>query len=449
MRCMGRMGFGRGDVRARGGARRRPVARLTGRRLRLLLVVGLLAFAVPATSATSAEPRDRSLYLVTLDGPGQAGYARPAARAGSTGRCCSRTQDAVLDLVGVDDPVYQWTDRAERVRRRAHARPGRAAARRRARGAGGEERVRPLAGCPRCRGRARPDARRSAVAPARWSDWSTPASGRRARCSRAVQRARALGGATSDGECAVGDGWARRRLQPQAGRRPLVRRRLRRGQRAQLLVPVAARRQRARHPDGVHRRRQRRGVRAGAGPAPRAGTAASHRRPGSRSTRPAGRAPDPADDGCATADLVTAIDRATSDGVDVLNLSVGGPSTVDTVERALLGAAEEDVVVVAAAGNRGRVGVRRAPVAVGDVGRRHDRRRPSRQRRPRRAAAELTGAMTVGPRSRPGQAGARRARCRPPAPRGLRPGSAAGLARRVPHRGHGSCSASAAASAGS
>ncbi len=64
-------------------------------------------------------------------------------------------------------------------------------------------------------------------------------------------------------------------------------------------------------------------------------------------------APDPADDGCATADLVTAIDRATSDGVDVLSLSVGGPDEFDTVERALLGAAEADIVVVAAAGNAG------------------------------------------------------------------------------------------------
>ena len=64
-------------------------------------------------------------------------------------------------------------------------------------------------------------------------------------------------------------------------------------------------------------------------------------------------APDPAGDGCATADLVTAIDQATRDGVDVLNLSVGGPAGFDTVERALLGAAEADVVVVAAAGNAG------------------------------------------------------------------------------------------------
>ncbi len=65
-------------------------------------------------------------------------------------------------------------------------------------------------------------------------------------------------------------------------------------------------------------------------------------------------APDPADDGCATADLVTAVDAAVGDGVDVLNLSVAGPVEVDVLERALLGAAEADVVVVAAAGNTGR-----------------------------------------------------------------------------------------------
>ncbi|WP_041546780.1 S8 family serine peptidase [Nocardioides sp. JS614] len=62
-------------------------------------------------------------------------------------------------------------------------------------------------------------------------------------------------------------------------------------------------------------------------------------------------APDPRDDGCATADLVAAIDAATADGVDVLNLSVGGPARIDTVERALLGATEGGVVVVGAAGN--------------------------------------------------------------------------------------------------
>jgi len=65
-------------------------------------------------------------------------------------------------------------------------------------------------------------------------------------------------------------------------------------------------------------------------------------------------APDPADDGCATADLVSAIDQATADRVDVLNLAASGPSgTIDTVERALLGATEGGVVVTAAAGNDG------------------------------------------------------------------------------------------------
>lgn len=62
-------------------------------------------------------------------------------------------------------------------------------------------------------------------------------------------------------------------------------------------------------------------------------------------------APDPADDGCSTADLVSAVDRAVADGVDVLNLSVAGPQHLDTLQRALLGAARADVVVVGAAGN--------------------------------------------------------------------------------------------------
>ena len=65
-------------------------------------------------------------------------------------------------------------------------------------------------------------------------------------------------------------------------------------------------------------------------------------------------APDPVDDGCATADLVTAIDRATRDRVDVLNLAVAGPPAFDTVESALLGAAEAGIVAVGAAGNSGR-----------------------------------------------------------------------------------------------
>jgi minor extracellular serine protease Vpr len=62
-------------------------------------------------------------------------------------------------------------------------------------------------------------------------------------------------------------------------------------------------------------------------------------------------APEPADDGCSTADLVAAIDRAVADGVDVLTVAVTGTPRLDTVDLALLGAAEDDVFVAAAAGN--------------------------------------------------------------------------------------------------
>ena len=50
------------------------------------------------------------------------------------------------------------------------------------------------------------------------------------------------------------------------------------------------------------------------------------------------------------------------DGVDVLSLSVAGPDRVDTLERALLGAAEADVVVLGAAGNGGATAYAAHPV---------------------------------------------------------------------------------------
>lgn len=61
--------------------------------------------------------------------------------------------------------------------------------------------------------------------------------------------------------------------------------------------------------------------------------------------------PDPTADGCSTADLVTAVDRATADRVDVLAISTSGPQALDTVDLALLGAAEADIAVIAPAGN--------------------------------------------------------------------------------------------------
>jgi hypothetical protein len=66
-------------------------------------------------------------------------------------------------------------------------------------------------------------------------------------------------------------------------------------------------------------------------------------------------APDPADDGCMTADTVMAIDQAVRDGVDVINYSVSGTRTdfADAVELAFLNAAAAGVFVATSAGNAG------------------------------------------------------------------------------------------------
>lgn len=62
------------------------------------------------------------------------------------------------------------------------------------------------------------------------------------------------------------------------------------------------------------------------------------------------------DDGCATTDLVAAIDQATADGVDVMNFSIGGgaaDTTVSATDVAFLGAASAGIFVAASAGNSG------------------------------------------------------------------------------------------------
>lgn len=65
-------------------------------------------------------------------------------------------------------------------------------------------------------------------------------------------------------------------------------------------------------------------------------------------------APDPAEDGCTTADVVAAVDRAVADGVDVISHSVAGSARPDdTVSRAFLSATTAGVFVAAAAGNTG------------------------------------------------------------------------------------------------
>ncbi|MDQ0745243.1 subtilisin family serine protease [Clavibacter sp. B3I6] len=67
--------------------------------------------------------------------------------------------------------------------------------------------------------------------------------------------------------------------------------------------------------------------------------------------------PDPdveTDDGCEESDVIAAIDQATADGADVINMSLGGSGkSTDAWQRALLGAASAGVFVAASAGNSG------------------------------------------------------------------------------------------------
>lgn len=64
-------------------------------------------------------------------------------------------------------------------------------------------------------------------------------------------------------------------------------------------------------------------------------------------------APDPADDGCATSDVVAAFDQAVSDGVDVIVYAATGHGDRDAVARAVRAARSAGVAVVVPAGNAG------------------------------------------------------------------------------------------------
>ncbi|HET6699677.1 MAG TPA: S8 family serine peptidase [Nocardioidaceae bacterium] len=68
-------------------------------------------------------------------------------------------------------------------------------------------------------------------------------------------------------------------------------------------------------------------------------------------------APNPADDGCSTADVVAAVDAAVADGVDVISYGAVGPSRqhprVDAVGLSFLNATASGVFVTAPAGNAG------------------------------------------------------------------------------------------------
>ncbi len=324
----------------------RPSARL------LLGLVAALALALPTAGPSQAEAEvetgtgEATLTLVTLNGPGTAGDSTPG------GELLAR-QDALLTAIGAAEPVYRWTTALNGFA--AALTPAQVSVLDRMPGVATVEpdTIRPLAGAPtsmtrrlvarapRLRGGAgvvigvvdsgiTPDSPVFADVPGLGRDpenftgacadaeeWTTDS------CSRKVVGAHWFV-----------DGFGADRIRASETLSPLDAL----GHGTQVASVAAGN-------AGVTVRVDGRDAGRFGGVAPQARIAAY---------KACWGAPDPADDGCSTADLVTAVDQAVADGVDVLNLAVAGGIGVDTLQRATLGAAEADIVVIGAAGNTAR-----------------------------------------------------------------------------------------------
>ena len=319
--------------------------RIAGSLLAAVLVVALVGAAPPAPADDAAESE---LHLVTLEGPGTAGY-RGSLPVREYRASLARAQDDVLAGVGAE-PVYRWTTalngfaaeltdtEASLLRSDSRVRSVE------------ENDVRRLAGAPLSGSPIAPDRSRGGagvvvgvVDTGIWPGSPLFASSGHLGTSPPHFRGTCRDGedwdATSCNRKLVGARWfvhgfGEDRLRSSSS----LSSRDDHGHGTQVASIVAGN-------AGVSV--QARGQRAAkySGLAPQARLAVY---------KACWTAPDPVDDGCSTADLVTAIDRATRDRVDVLNLAVAGPPEFDTVERALLGAAEAGIVVVGAAGNSGR-----------------------------------------------------------------------------------------------
>ncbi len=329
---------------------RGAITRVRPWRARMLVAAALVVAPIAGLpSPVEAEPGGTRLHLVTLDGAGLAGYRGPLPPVVYR-QVLLNTQDEVLHTVDAPEPAYRWTTALNGVAVELTGAQ--------ARELGADPRVRlvepnavrPLAGRLSGATRLSPAARPSGGAgtvigvidSGVWPESPVFASG--VGPERRLDRFR--------GSCATGSDWddsaCTRKL---VGARWFVD-----GFGEQNLGSSSSLSARDDHGHGtqiasiaagnsgvsVEVPGQRLGTYAGVAPQARLAV-----------YKACWTAPDPKDDGCATADLVTAIDQAAADRVDVLNLSVGGPPGFDTVERALLGAAERGIVVVAAAGNDG------------------------------------------------------------------------------------------------
>ncbi|MEV7430415.1 S8 family serine peptidase [Nocardioides sp. NPDC092400] len=319
-----------------------------------LVLAGLAGPAAPATAAAedvAFEPAGQRMHLVTLAGPGLAGH-RGGLPAPWAREALLRQQDALLAAVDAPAPAYRWTtalngfavrlgraqvaalraDPAVALVERDEVRPLAGRAARATAPAGGVARTRGGAGvvigmvdsglAPGSPLFA--DVPRLGRAPERFAgeceaaaDWPSE------RCNRKVVGARWFV-----------RGFGADRLAAGASLSPVDDD----GHGTQLASIAAGN-------SGVTVRVGDRRIGRFGGVAPQARLAVY---------KACWTAPDPRDDGCASSDLVTAVDQAVSDGVDVLNVAVGGGEGYDALERALLGAAEADVAVVAAAGNDAR-----------------------------------------------------------------------------------------------
>ena len=445
-------GVAEGGVRQNG----RLISIRTARRLLLGAALGcaLVAPVVTPPAAGAADPSD--LYLVTLTGPGTAGNTGTLTAAAFR-EVELVAQDATLAAVGAGVPVYRWTTALNGYAVALTPDQARALAADPAVVSVEANGVRRLAGgaagqgldAGAFSGRGGAGVVIGMIDSGLWAD------------SPLFADVRGLGRAPQrfHGSCAVGPGWDAEvcdrkivgaqwfvdgfgadRLRSTAHLSPLDD-----DGHGTLMASVAA------GNSGVTVRvpGQRAGLYSGAAPQARLAV-----------YKACWTAPDPRDDGCSTADLVTAVDRAVADRVDVLNLSVDGAEGLDTVERALLGAAEADIVVVGASGNRGTggyaghaspwvtsvggtTGVVRRGAVVAPGGLRltgamaaHRTSRPARVVLGARVAAAGSSAersrlcLRGEPRRRPGRGASSGLRARPHRPRRQVPGRAPGRRRR-------------------